>query len=113
MSDRTRNLEHRVRVWGDTAVVTALLWIKALQAGKPADHKLWFSDAYIRTPTGSRLALRVCRNRNRSKAQPTSGPPYGVIACWRSPNFPSRTDLTSSATKMPRKTSKRKSLRVH
>jgi len=34
----------KVRVWGDTAVVTALLWIKAEQGGKPADYKLWFSD---------------------------------------------------------------------
>lgn len=34
----------KVRVWGDTAVVTALLWIKAVQAGKPIDYKLWFSD---------------------------------------------------------------------
>src|SRR5256884_9009711 len=28
----------KVRVWGDTAVVTALLWIKAEQGGKPADY---------------------------------------------------------------------------
>jgi uncharacterized protein (TIGR02246 family) len=42
----------KVRVWGDTAVVTALLWIKSVQAGKPADYKLWFSDTYVRTPTG-------------------------------------------------------------
>ena len=47
----------KVRVWGDTAVVTALLWIKALQGGKPIDYKLWFSDTYVRTPRG--LALRV------------------------------------------------------
>ena len=44
----------KVRVWGDTAVVTALLWIKAVQRGKPADYKLWFSDTYVRTPTGWR-----------------------------------------------------------
>ena len=44
----------KVRVWGDTAVVTALLWIKAEQGGKPADYKLWFSDTYVRTPTGWR-----------------------------------------------------------
>jgi len=44
----------KVRVWGDTAVVTALLWIKSVQAGKPADYKLWFSDTYVRTPTGWR-----------------------------------------------------------
>jgi uncharacterized protein (TIGR02246 family) len=43
-----------VRVWGDTVVVTALLWIKSVQRGKPADYKLWFSDTYVRTPTGWR-----------------------------------------------------------
>ena len=41
----------KVRVWGDTAVVTALLWIKSVQGGKPADYKLLFSDTYVRTPT--------------------------------------------------------------
>jgi ketosteroid isomerase-like protein len=47
----------RVRVWGDTAVVTALLWIKSVQAGKLADYKLWFSDTYVRTPTGWRYVF--------------------------------------------------------
>jgi ketosteroid isomerase-like protein len=47
----------KVRVWGDTAVVTALLWIKAEQKGKPADYKLWFSDTYVRTPTGWRYVF--------------------------------------------------------
>src|SRR5262249_950931 len=42
----------KVRVWGDTAVVTAMLWIKAVQGGKPIDYKLWFSDTYVRTPAG-------------------------------------------------------------
>ena len=41
----------KVRVWGDTAVVTALLWIKAAQTCKPIDYK-WFSDTYVRTPLG-------------------------------------------------------------
>ncbi|HET7537485.1 MAG TPA: nuclear transport factor 2 family protein, partial [Candidatus Didemnitutus sp.] len=42
-----------VRVWGDTAVVTALLWIKGTaKDGKAFDYKLWFSDTYARTPTG-------------------------------------------------------------
>src|SRR2546429_5936877 len=40
----------KVRVWGNTAVVTALLWIKSGRGGKPADYKLWLSDTYIRTP---------------------------------------------------------------
>jgi ketosteroid isomerase-like protein len=42
----------KVRVWGDTAVVTALLWIKATREGKPVDYKLWFSDTYVRTKSG-------------------------------------------------------------
>lgn len=47
----------KVRVWGNTAVVTALLWIKSVRGGKPADYKLWFSDTYIRTPTGWRYVF--------------------------------------------------------
>ncbi len=42
-----------VRVWGDTAVVTALLWCKGTAGdGKPFDYKVWFSDTYVRTPAG-------------------------------------------------------------
>ena len=41
-----------VRVWGDTAVVTAMLWIKGTRAGAPIDYKLWFSDTYVRTRAG-------------------------------------------------------------
>jgi ketosteroid isomerase-like protein len=47
----------KVRVWGDTAVVTALLWIKSVQGDKPADYKLWFSDTYVRTPAGWRYVF--------------------------------------------------------
>lgn len=47
----------KVRVWGDTAVVTALLWIKSVQGGKPADYKLWFSDTYVRATTGWRYVF--------------------------------------------------------
>jgi ketosteroid isomerase-like protein len=46
-----------VRVWGDTAVVTALLWIKGTRAGAAIDYKLWFSDTYVRTPGGWRYAF--------------------------------------------------------
>jgi len=46
-----------VRVWGDTAVVTALLWIKGTRAGSAIDYKLWFSDTYVRTPGGWRYAF--------------------------------------------------------
>jgi ketosteroid isomerase-like protein len=47
----------KVRVWGDTAVVTALLWIKSVKGGKQSDYKLWFSDTYVRTPTGWRYVF--------------------------------------------------------
>lgn len=44
---------HRtVRVWGNTAVVTALLWAKGTANGKSFDYDLWFSDVYVRTPKG-------------------------------------------------------------
>jgi ketosteroid isomerase-like protein len=47
----------QVRVWGDTAVVTAKLWLKGSSGGKPIDKKLWFSDTYVRTPAGWRYAF--------------------------------------------------------
>lgn len=47
----------RVRVWGDTAVVTALLWLKGTSASGPFERKLWFSDTYVRTPKGWRYAF--------------------------------------------------------
>lgn len=46
-----------VRVWGDTAVVTARLWIKGLRDGAPFDRTLWFSDTYVRTPNGWKYAF--------------------------------------------------------
>lgn len=41
-----------VRVSGDTAVVTARLWIKGTKDGVAFDRRLWFSDTYVRTPQG-------------------------------------------------------------
>jgi ketosteroid isomerase-like protein len=43
-----------VRVYGDTAVVTALLRIKGTKDGAPFERHLWFSDTYVRTPQGWR-----------------------------------------------------------
>ena len=43
-----------VRVHGDTAVVTAKLWLKGTSGGRPIDKKLWFSDTYVRTAKGWR-----------------------------------------------------------
>jgi hypothetical protein len=55
----------KVRVYGDTAVVTALLWIagKPKGGGEPFDYKLWFSDTYVRTPGGWRYAFGQAAQR--------------------------------------------------
>ena len=53
----------KVRVWGDTAVVTALLWAKGTEDGKAFDYKLWFSDTYVRTPTGWRYVFGQASTR--------------------------------------------------
>ncbi|MGB6501474.1 MAG: nuclear transport factor 2 family protein [Thermoplasmata archaeon] len=55
--ERQDDSEKTVRVWGDTAVVTALLWAKGTDQGKPFEYRVWFSDTYVRTPTGWRYAL--------------------------------------------------------
>ena len=42
-----------VRVTGDTAVITAKLWLKGdLKRGGHIDKVLWFSDTYVKTPQG-------------------------------------------------------------
>jgi len=48
-----------VRLFGpDTAVVTALLWIKGSKDdGSQFDYKLWFSDTYVRTKDGWKYAF--------------------------------------------------------
>ena len=47
----------KVRVWGDTAVVTAKLWVKGTRDGKAFDRKLWFSDTYVKTKSGWRYVF--------------------------------------------------------
>jgi ketosteroid isomerase-like protein len=44
--------DRAVRVWGDTAVVTAKLWVKGLEDGKQVNYDQWFSDTYVRKPSG-------------------------------------------------------------
>jgi ketosteroid isomerase-like protein len=50
--EHQEDADRTVRVWGNTAVVTALLWAKGTEAGKPFEYRLWFSDVYVRTPRG-------------------------------------------------------------
>ena len=61
--DTSEHFEHQedtlqtVRVWGNTAVITALLWEKGTRRGTPFDYRLWFSDTYVRTPSGWRYVF--------------------------------------------------------
>jgi ketosteroid isomerase-like protein len=55
--EHQEDTEATVRAWGDTAVVTAKLWEKGTERGKPFDYILWFSDTYVRTPSGWRYVF--------------------------------------------------------
>ena len=55
--ERQEDSEQKVRVWGDTAVVTALLSAKGKEDGKPFEYRLWFSDTYVRMPSGWRYVF--------------------------------------------------------
>ncbi len=55
--ERQDDSQRMVRVWGDTAVVTALLWAKGPQDGRAFDYRVWFSDTYVRFPSGWRYVL--------------------------------------------------------
>jgi ketosteroid isomerase-like protein len=49
--------EQTVRLWGDTAVVTAKLWGKGTDSGKSFEWVLWYSDTYVRGPNGWRYVF--------------------------------------------------------
>jgi len=55
--DRQDDAEQTVRVWGDTAVVTALLTAKGREGRRVVDYRVWFSDTYVRFPDGWRYVL--------------------------------------------------------
>jgi ketosteroid isomerase-like protein len=55
--EHQEDTKQTVRLWGNTAVVTALLWEKGTSKGKAFDKKLWFSDTYVRTPAGWRYVF--------------------------------------------------------
>jgi hypothetical protein len=57
MYEHQEDSDQTVRVWGDTAVVTALLWAKGSEDGKQFEYRLWFSDTYVRTPKGWRYVF--------------------------------------------------------
>jgi ketosteroid isomerase-like protein len=55
--EHQEDTKQTVHVWGNTAVVTALLWGKGTRGGKTFDKHLWFSDTYVRTPSGWRYVF--------------------------------------------------------
>jgi len=50
--EHNEELEKKVRVYGDTAIVTAKLWEKGKSGDREFDHTIWFSDTYVRRPGG-------------------------------------------------------------
>ena len=55
--EHQRDAEQVVRVWGDTAVITALLSAKGTEEGTPFAYRVWFSDTYVRLAGGWRYVL--------------------------------------------------------
>ncbi|HEU4390284.1 MAG TPA: nuclear transport factor 2 family protein [Blastocatellia bacterium] len=55
--ERQEDSSRTVRIWKDTAVVTALLWAKGTDRGEPFDYRIWFSDTYVRTANGWRYVF--------------------------------------------------------
>jgi ketosteroid isomerase-like protein len=55
--EHQEDTERTVRVWGDTAVVTAKLWEKGTRDGHAFDYTVWFSDVYTRGPQGWRCVF--------------------------------------------------------
>jgi hypothetical protein len=47
----------KVRIWRDTAVVTALLRAKGMRDQNPFDYEVWLSQTYVRTPGGWRYVF--------------------------------------------------------
>ena len=47
----------KVRIWRDTAVVTARLRIKGTRDQSPFDYKVWLSQTYVRTSMGWRYVF--------------------------------------------------------
>jgi ketosteroid isomerase-like protein len=55
--ERQDDSAQTVRVWGDTAVITAKLVEKGTENGRPFDRTVWFSDTYVRAPNGWRYVF--------------------------------------------------------
>jgi ketosteroid isomerase-like protein len=67
--EHQEDTDKTVRLWGDTAIVTAYLWEKGTDNGKPFEYKLWFSDVYRRTATGWRYVFAQSANRSCARVE--------------------------------------------
>lgn len=52
-----------MRVWGDTAVVTARLSAKGTEEGEPFEYRVWYSDTYARLGDGWRYVVGQASTR--------------------------------------------------
>ncbi len=62
--ERQDDSQQTVRIWGDTAVITALLTETGSDDGRPFDYDVWFSDTYVRTPSGWRYVFGQASSRS-------------------------------------------------
>ena len=67
--EHQEDTDKTVRLWGDTAIVTAKLWEKGKDSGKPFEYRLWFSDVYRRTPDGWKYVFAQSAYRPEDKLQ--------------------------------------------
>jgi ketosteroid isomerase-like protein len=49
--------QRTVRVWGDTAVVTALLHARGSEGTNAFEYRVWYSDTYVRFTDGWRYVF--------------------------------------------------------
>ena len=54
---RQDDSQQTVHIWGNTAVLTALLTAIGTQNGKPFEYHVWFSDVYVCTAQGWRYVF--------------------------------------------------------
>jgi hypothetical protein len=55
--ERQDDTQQTVRIWGDTAVITALLTETGSDDGRLFDYDPWFSDTHLRTPSDWRYVF--------------------------------------------------------
>jgi len=60
---RQDDSQQTVRIWGNTAVITALLTVAGAEDGKPFAYQVWFSDTYACTPKGWRYVFGQAAGR--------------------------------------------------